>query len=332
MSDHRIVYLLGAGASAKTMPTVNSFNDSISEFTRQLQKMHQRVPDSRNYQSEMRQLHDELTGRASPDTLAALYHQSDRVEELSKLKRHIAMFLFGWELFKGPDPRYENLITALRFAAQKSDLMPTRTTILTWNYDMNFEHVIAQAFAHDEDPSKAIQYPMPESIDNDRFLYIKLNGSIRPKTWSENHLYELLSPTLNLDTAYDVYKHEINTNIRFAWEHGDGDPVVEAAVKAVKRATVLVSIGYSFPDYNQYVDTQLIRSMADTLGRIYVQDVDQNRANTILQRFAFRAQTASRRLWDLIGSNTLSRGYRAPTTLVGDAETLLIPPEMYVRG
>lgn len=69
------------------------------------------------------------------------------VRRLRQLKEALSAYFLGAQLLFGRDPRYENLIAAWRFAAASNKQLPNNVTLLTWNYDLNFESALLAAFS-----------------------------------------------------------------------------------------------------------------------------------------------------------------------------------------
>lgn len=161
--------------------------------------------------------------------------------------------------------------------------------IISWNYDLQFElsfakirptfslHNIQQELQIF--PSKVIK-----SVDLDKSCILKLNGTAGLYTEKGvpgiDNLIEFESDQLNLMNSLDLlikilemnYNREsVKLHFSFAWENDD--LFVEArklAQQIVQKTKVLISIGYSFPEYNLDVD-RIIFADVSNVEKIYVQ-------------------------------------------------------------
>lgn len=327
----RVVYLLGAGASAEAMPTVANFSDTLNKLLKDARKASlQGLSGANKVVEQLQDLRGLIEGYLSPDTLAAAIWQSAvdgnaALEELKRLSRGIAVYLATCQLKQGVDRRYLNLITALRFASESRQDLPHNVAVLTWNYDMNFESTMNRFYSTSHDCQRAVQHPVTGSLDPERFTLVKLNGSVVDGS-SGLSVYDWIRNAENSEYGWYRWPSTIDhgMGIRFAWTDSNEDRRrIENAILAARNATVLVTIGYSFPDYNHETDERLIKAMAPTLQKIYVQDVSMDRAQANWQRLCFRSAT--------VNENHNGSVRTARPVLVPDASTLLVPPEMYKR-
>ncbi len=196
------------------------------------------------------------------------------------------------------DLRYDALLAAI--AKKNSSIeLPQNIFFLSWNYDDQLE----QAAWNITNAGKQFKPLVPSGLitslstpksnlsDNSKINLIKLNGNFRPDynvldSKAENKVFKSFFDhrTLNpkkvnlIDKLYDLLIANPTTiNIQFAWEHfTKSDKRIMVAKEIIDKATDLVVIGYSFPNYNVEVDQAIIGSKKGRFKNIYIEDNKEN--------------------------------------------------------
>ncbi len=175
MSD-KITYLIGAGASANTIPVVNQMNNRVfeiltwlknikdsSENTNQEPERNINLPESFKTQNstlgtvieELSWLLDESKDYHSVDTLARKYYLVDDYSKYERLKSALILYFsieqsisigvnessVGESFMKNKvDKRYDSFISILASKdPSKKISINENVSILSWNYDIQFE-------------------------------------------------------------------------------------------------------------------------------------------------------------------------------------------------
>jgi hypothetical protein len=210
---NNIVYILGAGASAQSMPLVSDFNARLSLFLYELSN-----PTNKNYRgetkldSDIKKLIADEENHYSIDTLAKKYWLADSTDEYNRVKALMTCF-FIYEAFKRKDleltkekkdisipgipkesiagsintidKRYDALLAAIATKSGSSLSLPSNISFVSWNYDDQLEY----AAWNIENAGKEIKFLVPTKLinfsdGNDPLKpsLIKLNGSFAPNT------------------------------------------------------------------------------------------------------------------------------------------------------
>ncbi len=198
----KTTYLLGAGASAGSLPVVDGFEKKLKEliaifnFFLHQNKIHREVISNEGvkvfgmYEDVIRSLGKMLSGceaHRSIDTYAKMLFLTGQEKEYHDLKCSIILF---FELcrfyYKKTDKRYDAfLATILKRGEDGCLLFPTDINILSWNYDYEFERAFMKYTPdreniHDSCKALNIIHKNSESQKNiaDNFGVIKINGTI----------------------------------------------------------------------------------------------------------------------------------------------------------
>ena len=136
-----------------------------------------------------------------------------------------------------------------------------RITILTWNYDSQFE--LAYKEYGEEKEARGIRRKLGIADLKDqsyetRNQIFKLNGDLLVKL---------------IDLYLKGREKKGASRISFAWDNNEYiEKNFEAAlIDAIKDAETLVVIGYTFPFFNREIDRAIFSAM-NTLKTIYIQD------------------------------------------------------------
>ncbi len=144
------MYMLGAGASAYSLPLVSNFGERLSQFRKTINSttfgvsrsgqnvdthsIKQQLVESIDWLLQNLKLH------ASIDTFAKkLYFKHDR-KNLSVLKAVLSCFFVGEQSVRPVDYCYDNFFASvLQSDGFRAVSLPDDIRFLTWNYDLQLE-------------------------------------------------------------------------------------------------------------------------------------------------------------------------------------------------
>lgn len=237
MSDIQFTYLIGAGASALTIPVINDFAKQLIEFAEYVDKFNftedfyhdsYRV-DSKpseikeRFTTDVRWLANECEVHSSVDTFARKLFLSDRQKELIKLKGIVSEFLLTKQNQKGIDKRYDAFFAAILDKVDSGLILPNNLKFLSWNYDKQIEYSVAQ-FKNPTDDRIIEDFlqvsPRAEgtAIDPDSFCLFKLNGAIGGTIKNDgNYVPMKMDFTLVGDKITDEIEQNIMKNMMFRY-------------------------------------------------------------------------------------------------------------------
>lgn len=328
---HRILYILGAGASANAIPPVNGLNHAIivwgnamKEYTSVLE-LPQKHSLSRLSKLFLR-FGQEAKTSFSVDTLARKYYLRKDFKTLGKLKTVIALTIQLESLSNPTDLRYEAFLASL--IDEHTKAIPDSIRIISWNYDLQLTQAYLQILnKFNADMSKSYY---EEEVDGYTHL-TKLNGSIyNDSTFSdsysdlsliEHHKHKLSKNALLVhgliefieDRKSNWYKLTNIGSIKFAWEENRDFSALEAF-----SPTIIVVIGYSFPTYNRDVDKNILNTLNGTKeSKVYVQCNFRTSKGKLVRNF------------DGVKSNLLGLGVSAEKIVeVAESNEFRIPFEL----
>jgi hypothetical protein len=285
----KVVYLLGAGASADALPVVNEISDKIDKAIKILTQEELSdqegfptlVKTDKSQKDYQKKLTDDLLwlktmahGHATIDTYAKkLFLVGDTSGKQRRLKIALSAFFAILQMGK-MDRRYDTFLASI--LNNKTEI-PKNIFILSWNYDQQMEFAL-EDYNHAETLKiceNAIMYR------EDCFLY-KLNGSAALYNFkslrrdkSENpEKYRFVSEKVEeivRNYAAHTTNGELETLLSFAWEEDLENILDSSVLPKIEPAEILVVIGYSFPFFNREIDRRIINAMPN-LKTIYFQD------------------------------------------------------------
>ena len=268
-------YLLGAGASANSVPVVDKFHGGLHDFCVDMDEV--KSNNSSIKIEELRELIEDIKETikhsASFDTYAKkLYLSGENVKYLN-YKRAISCYIFYNNLTQVRDNRYDLFFASLLEKSKSVGVViPNNLNVISWNYDRLVEMSLCHLMSLD---SMAIAdkvniysnyTDIGQTYKNNRLNLIKLNGSagnkfeypvIEPKD-KESALEKVLFYFNSLKN-----EPEGNWGIQFSWEL-DNNSIIEARAKSkaiLEQTDHLIIIGYSFPTFNRKIDFELLRSL-----------------------------------------------------------------------
>ena len=241
--------------------------------------------------------------KSTIDTFAKQLMLTEQIDDYIKLKRLLSIFLLTEQFVNRPDSRYVNFLTSVLQRNGDGRLRITdEITILTWNYDSQFDIAYKYFLSAGQNPEK-IDFPEQLGIDihnsyntrkkvsghpdDGRRQIFKINGSASfVADYSLAHFYEYRNGNLSDELAktllwtYDASYYigaerpERKCLLNFAWDKQEEEFEKEynhRLLDAIKDATALVIIGYTFPFFNRETDTMLLKGMQN-LQNVYIQD------------------------------------------------------------
>ncbi|TGM88999.1 hypothetical protein [Leptospira licerasiae] len=311
----KVLYILGAGASAGCIPIVGAMNSDLIEFSRRIYKTVPSPPApepnviasdvlSEVFVEDCIWLGKEAQSHGTIDLFAKKLYLQRKYDELSRLKCTLSFYLLLIQMSVRHDIRYDVFLTTIAQLGQESVSLPKDLIISTWNYDNQI--LLSLSYLLDFfDPNYALQHlnirpwhkesKYKEEIPS-LFHTNGLAGFVN-SSFTSFDFYGLLSKGLNDDSIVEFNKryeelkegiNKIEILINFAWEKGGlVESVREEFYQRIKDVEVIVVIGYSFPTFNREYDRRVFRE-AKSLKKIYVQDRNPagpiERLNSILDK------------------------------------------------
>lgn len=313
-----ITYLFGAGASYYSMPLVENFGSRFEVFIKFLEDY---ISVSKiGFLNDCKVFKNEVSNHLSFDTFfKKLFHLSDvsaekykaillifflyeQLQDISTVDIFIDPEKYGkkYGIKKGNiDPRYDALIAGI-LQPQKGKFSPiAKINFLTWNYDTslvasikNFKSLNSSLVDFVKLYESSINH---FEIDSD-LQVIHLNGRVFHPLFSKYEQcdqHRLIVELTALIIEYDIIDSKIwshSNQIKFSWETISetnldfGIPIhIAKAIDAIKRSTIVIVIGYSFPLYNRLIDTAVL-NQANLSGKtVYIQDPHSKELKSILE-------------------------------------------------
>jgi len=308
-ANPRVVYLMGAGASAQTLPMVKQIPKALEEHSRWVDSIpsHISLPPElipgnpkalsfkvvEEYKETIRALKEGAAAHESIDTYAKkLYLRSAASEtdrkRLDDLKLGLSLFMACIQAQKGvADRRYDGFLASLLTRTPTGIFtLPKEVLVLNWNYDQQMALAYGEyrekAPLHECIKSLGI-YPLEliEKRNGQHCRVVHLNGMFAYQT--ERGVAPVLEFTselaeaqlLTILSAYAQVKYGSIGHgkmlLRFAWENQEEvTQGLNTVLNTLDPCEVLVVIGYSFPFFNREIDRAIVKHMPN-LKRVYVQ-------------------------------------------------------------
>ena len=296
-----VTYLLGAGASVKSIPAVGDFNNHIRMYADpgaawSLQKsirsalgeseeggrMIKRLSEGPWIQ-DLNAAYEGAQRFGTVDTYAKSLSFQQDPGKLEMLKRSIDLTISLSEARKGADPRYFAWLSALMNCDSESGRIhfAPGINILSWNYDNQIELALAELISAQvalsilegtHEASPIVDFP----------FYHKLNGRaghLRIERGTEDRIVNqvLLGESekgdgcaARIGRAIVSEQFHPPSDISFAWA-GRFNEQKTAIKEALGSTDTLVVIGYSFPAFNRKIDSEIFKMMRD-IREVKIQD------------------------------------------------------------
>jgi hypothetical protein len=299
-NSEKILYLLGAGASAKVLPLARSVDDTngnlltpgLAHALRGI-NFNALFPREENnlkhFLLEVQKRFEDLATNADlfgdVDTFAKFLYIKGKHQELTDLKKTLTQyFIIAQLLNELKDSRYLSWLIGI----MEKPTFPDDVKILSWNYDfqvqlasINFgqlEDIKHSGSGYSYGQSYIRHYPHLDPFPNNEPLsLIHLNGIAGYKAPQDAHAVSVFQNTYlsSFDKIYDFLKDIENPLIQFAWEKsGNLQKKIDLINQMIDNTTILVVIGYSFPFYNRETDKKIFEKLKGDgkLKKIYYQD------------------------------------------------------------
>ncbi|MBE0663732.1 MAG: hypothetical protein IH597_14855 [Bacteroidales bacterium] len=256
-----VTYLLGAGASAKSIPVTSGLLDSMWTFIKVLES-YQNDPMSKlslKYDNIVIDPKDHHAGlyyggmllltdaskHQTIDTYAKMLFFTDQTQKLQQLKVFLSCYFYWVQTLLTPDDRYDHFFASV---LEKSDsimplapIIPGKVKILTWNYDSQFElcfsRYIDPTQSYYEIKNKANICTKFDPFSESTFSVLKINGSSQIYNINNEQVFPLPDYSLyKVDKKYGIrdailiysllnnaIQYKFQTMISFAWENNISD-------------------------------------------------------------------------------------------------------------
>lgn len=322
----KVAYLLGAGASYGTrevlpwdmQPTISSDSQPprkginrglpvLNEFPLAIEQLLAELETITDYCAERKYITSEILNniltisREYPtiDTYSKMLYTTKQYEEYEKFKAQISLFFLIWQKSHKHDIRYDSFIASL-IDAETAQFPPL--TILTWNYDMQFEMSYSKYITEGRALWKIWDQlnvccksngSLPKYNVQHPFAFIKLNGSAMfHTTEQDNHslrytlqdvLWSAVTEKQFWEDVLGLYNNGQHNNLyttpkfanelAYAWDKYGKDYICNNVENRVFDCESLVIIGYSFPYVNRDIDRYIFKCMPN-LKKVYIQDIN----------------------------------------------------------
>ncbi len=306
-SEYKITYLLGAGASAKALPTVKATN-STSALSQGLRNCADNLKSNKTINisfkeyieqtvSDMNWLAENSDKFGTPDTFSKYLYLQNR-EDLPRLKNALSLY-FTIEQFIN-NKIDDRALIFLTTVMQIGNMFPTNIKILNWNYDFQIQ-LAAETFRKEDFhlgttsvhspplieyyPSLGFEFNMNHEQSKNEFSLIHLNGLAGfyyHHDFNANLSYFYNQKPTNINEILDKVvtgNGKTNSLLTFAWEQNTDSARllrqrINFAKQTVDNTDILVIIGYSFPFFNRNIDKQIFDALksSNKLKKIVYQD------------------------------------------------------------
>lgn len=309
---NHLTYLIGAGASKNALPLDNDLMSVLRELTSKRKEygnlsedvITQRYLES--FESRFKNVVELATREKSIDTLAKIHqYDSDMFYNIKNLIWSYFSIAAGRNIL---DYRYKNLLMKVQDDNASRFKIKDNVSFISWNYDLQIEESIASIDKIEiwKVAEKYYTYPGYELLNPDLmnrnanpklFKLIHLNGcaGFYRKIPNNNYTHwcgcDISDPYqfnkfVNL-VEQNLYTNTINSNsnrnsISFAFENNHLKENSLKLTKQIAAATShLVIIGYSLPDFNKAIDSEILNEMKN-LKYICIQNPQAEKLKTKL--------------------------------------------------
>jgi hypothetical protein len=304
MSNPKITYLFGAGASCNSIPIglelsrdlgfiFESIIDIIPEDGENAYAISgidlPLKPVYEKLRKNLIALSEAAMSHASVDTLAKKLFLSDPNSykgEFNSLKANLSAYFSLKQLITKTDDRYDAFYASV--LEEHFSKMPTNFNILSWNYDKQFEIAYSQydknSIYQTSHRLNIISKFSNKTCADEKFKIIKLNGTAAmldhyqdiQYLWDTNVTEKRKESLNHILKCYHFLISQPRNNfsaLSFAWEEDfANEGIISKSIKAINNSIILVVIGYSFPFFNRKIDKQLLDSISPET--VYVQDIN----------------------------------------------------------
>jgi hypothetical protein len=302
----KILYYLGAGASANALPLARTIHNSTLPPHKQVPGLAQelsrfdfdhvfkdvRNQEDRNFIEDLKVNFKTLSQKADEfgdvDTYAKYLHiMEPEGRDFIVLKQTVSQYFAMKQVLRNSrDSRYLPWLVSIMDRKR----FPENVKILSWNYDFQVELAAAQIGSLEDinheaqsfvySPSMLSSFPNldPTFSDFDDLSLIHLNGiagfSKSKQIGSASIFQSQYSGSTEQKLSF-IKNNDLSRHLHFVWEKNNyHNSILEYALKMAEDTSTLVIIGYSFPFFNRDVDKKVMNQLMNygTLERIYFQD------------------------------------------------------------
>lgn len=335
----KIVYLLGAGASRgirrtddvnykhssnesniiEGLPLVNEIPERLNYWVNYLNNYEPNTDNLRNiifpqgatggtgYEKAIELLTKDLTWlkeessrHATIDTFAKKLYLTNKKDSFYKVELLLTIFFLLEQFHNKPDGRYDTFLASI---LTKELEIPEDISILTWNYDCQFEMAYREYVTTDVDynyiynklsvydaktdrptsdifhtPSRFIHPDDQATLHNvnatNPHKIIKLNGTANfTDTFAITDFLKVDEEDVKLQRLLNKYiqynhsnKQDDYTRLSFAWDNQwyINSLIENQLEKIIGDAEILVVIGYTFPFFNRETDRRIFEIMQES--------------------------------------------------------------------
>lgn len=242
----------------------------------------------------------------SIDALAKKLYDNEEKSNLEKLKMVFSIYLVIKQTMGEIDNRYDiffNNIIVKPATFTDYPVLPKQLKIISWNYDYQFEKAYSKYYEKTRiddlwNALNVIAKHLPkENTSEDSFSIYKLNGTEgiigkHPLNREGKHYATHVTSAFDEKLLQEVIrsyatcideKHNFYSTLSFAFEKelSHQKSMVTKTIEGISNTEILIVIGYSFPSFNEEIDTVIINSMGN-LEEVYFQAPD---AELLQERF-----------------------------------------------
>lgn len=302
--SEKILYVIGAGASAKVLPLARSFFGSDGElvipglahelfnFNFDHYFTDLKEPDNIKFIKKLKKQFKFISEQSDKfgdvDTYAKYLNLlNPGGTEIISLKEILsAYFIFKQKFLDVRDERYLPWLVSI----MNKKRFPENVKILSWNYDFQLELAASSFGQLDKVSHKQYSYDYstswigyipnldPSFKEYEEVSLVHLNGIagyVKKEEAKIGSIYnDLLSNDIE-DMLKFMQENKMGSMINFVWENnGYHDKIINELDKIILGSTILVVIGYSFPFFNRDVDKKIFKLLTseNKLKKIYFQN------------------------------------------------------------
>jgi hypothetical protein len=344
-SGDYVLYVFGAGASAHCIPPVAGFRTLANEVLDWAKKQ-STSQEERPSLSALQSLCDGLVDSPTPDTLAREHYLRQRDRRPSPYAKATEMVFaarekLGYEILATEsnkkesehdvppdrhfDLRYLNWLLGIAEPIKSGGVrFPRRIGVMTWNYDTGIIRALARVYDSLRSARGHLVSAQGISKVQSELPVFPINGYARSSLTDPTTVNSQGVQNAQILDEFDrLMKGSKRTAIRFAWLLSIRNQKIMNVL--ARRATCMVFIGYSFPNYNAAVDIEMIGT-ATRLKSVYVQTHRSSETSNVASIATTRLFAAGR---NVVGKPETNPNGRKPVEIVeiANPHQFLIPPE-----
>jgi len=330
-----LTFYLGAGASYNALPIVNEFPFRLQYFIDYLVK-NLGIGRGTSFVQNLIDLKSQIEQHSTFDVYAKKLFLQKRIEDLEKFKFLISVFLTFEQIVKEQEPkflndkspegedvkkqwdsikrahsrldkRYDSLFALLMNQKDGEIHLDTNVRFISWNYDIQLELSMLNFYRNENNNLQDDFDKLPKNS------IIKLNGDGNILKNKANDIINLYVESKNsfdkkfISQIIDWFDPlEYKSQIKFAWELD----LNQDATDIVKNSAYLVSIGYSFPNFNRSIDQFVFKEIDLKKCKTYIQDLNPQQ---IVQNIEWIDDTIGSKKFNINSRNQVSDFFVPPS-------------------